>query len=112
MVKREENMTNLLIRNKLADHIPDMIETFEKEKRHKFSRKEWKEFMVYGEELISGYFPDKAYLFSIPPEEREDFDQFMTDFVNAFVGVMYEALLAKMNFQFIISCMEREGEDK
>jgi hypothetical protein len=110
--QNENKMLAFLVKNKLGERIPDIIEYYEKEHNHKFTKKEWRELSAAGEEIITSHFPESSYAFTIKDEEREDFNNFIEEFVHAFLGALVCAVTAQMNLALVMSHVEKALPDQ
>lgn len=108
----ESRMLAYLVKNKLGEKIPEIIECYEKEHNHKFTKKEWKELLAFGEEIIEMHFPESSYTFTIKEEELAEFDKFIEEFVYSFLGVFVCAMSAHMNLTLVMSRIDNSLPDQ
>jgi hypothetical protein len=105
-VQSSNKMLAYLVKNNLSERITEMIDFYEKEHNHKFTKDEWKELTCAGEEIINAHFPESSYSFTIKEKEREDFDKFVEEFVHAFLGALVCAMTSQMNLLFVMRRVE------
>jgi hypothetical protein len=108
---KEGKMVSFMIKQQLADHLPDMVTSFEKSHNNKFTKQETSELIAVGEEIIEAYFPTTSYTFTLNKREMANFDKFIGDFVQAFMGALVSAMHAHMSLAYVMSKVDEQFPD-
>lgn len=97
ITQKDSQMVSYMLKNKIVEYLPDVISAYQEEFSYRFNSKEITELMEIGEEIVNAHFPTSSYNFTLKKKEMEAFDDFVGDFVNAFIGVLISAMRAHMH---------------
>jgi hypothetical protein len=109
---KENKMVSYMIKSKLAEHLPEMLDEFETSHKHTFSKQDRNELIETGEEIIEQHFPTSSYTFTLSKKETKYFDNFINDFVQAFMGALVAAMYAHMNLVYVVDRLDAEMPDE